>query len=248
MRVYLIPVKYACNADCTFCITEIEKIKPGFNAMTGTMKPDSIIDNLKRCADYGVNEVEVTGGGEPYLNKDLDKIVENIRTYIPNSYIKVYTNGFRFREIFFDEINVSRAHYDKDINNDIYRSKEQNDLFESLTYFRKYCNILRWKLPLMTGAIDTPEKLLSLPAMFPMVDKIVGTPLFDKVPLAKDRYVKFAEDIVHNNIKMDKTGDYCGLQPIIAADGVFYKNWDFDTHFDESMVKSWQNFTPIIKN
>ena len=228
VRFYFIPVKYACNADCVFCITEIEKLKPGFQAVRGTMKIDDVLrGNLQLAADLGMDEVEITGGGEPFLHPRLQELVLEIRDFLPAARIKIYTNGFRLREIRgIDELNLSRAHDDSGINQAIFRSKEQNELQDALGFFRPFFKTIRLQVPLMQGALDTPEKLIAFAERQKNADLIVARPLFDGVHLGKERYVRF--EVQHPKIKLDRTGDYCGMRPVIAADGNFYRDWNFD--------------------
>ena len=65
----------------------------------------------------GITRFEITGGGEPFLNDNLSYIVNTIKEIIPNSYIKLYTNGFILKEAGnIDELDISLVSDDDSIN------------------------------------------------------------------------------------------------------------------------------------
>lgn len=235
----MIPVKYACNADCSFCITEDEKLRPGFAAIPGAMRVSrATSDVFRTIADMGATELEITGGGEPFLHNDLQKIIDLARVELPSAYFKIYTNGFSLRPLVgVDELNMSRAHWRSELNNTIFRSNAQNEMGEALAFFRQYFGTIRLQTPMMRGLIDSPEALAEMVARFgPQVDQFVVRPLFESVARGKEYYVKF--NAVGEKVKIDRTGDYCGSRPLIGADNNLYWDWSYTTKIDVSSAES----------
>src|SRR3989344_1498299 len=104
-RMYVIPVRNVCNADCSFCYMKEKKNLSGPQFMN-VSKLERKVKNL-----FGqFNEAEITGGGDPTLHPEINRI---IKFFMENRvYTKMYTNGFLLREIEkIDEINISRVHF-----------------------------------------------------------------------------------------------------------------------------------------
>lgn len=223
-RLYLLPVMYECNAACTFCISDIDA--PKFQAKPPYFPIATLLKSLEKYAALSVKEVEITGGGEPFLHPQLQNIIDALRYTWPSIYIKLYTNGFRHRPIRgVDELNISRCHDDTEKNNELYRATKPTDLIETLAYFRPMVPKIRLQVTTLKGYIDSPEAAIALIERVPMVDTFVFRPLFDKCGLEKDKYVEFKVD--HPKAKNDLTGDYCDTRPILATDGVLYHDWSF---------------------
>ena len=89
-KCYIIPVEKACNADCTICISKSRNYNSGCQFL---LIDDNFIENLKLLNRRGIRKFEITGGGEPFLNDELESIVKLVRYFVRGSYIKVYTNG-----------------------------------------------------------------------------------------------------------------------------------------------------------
>jgi organic radical activating enzyme len=236
-RVYLIPVKYACNADCTFCITEREKLQPAFAALGEYLPADRLREVLQPLPEE-VTEIEVTGGGEPFLHPKLPEILEQIRSWRPSVKIKLYTNGFLLRPIPpVDELNISRCHDDTARNQEVYRGRRPTDLEAAARFFRPFAESIRLQVPLMRGYIDSPqaaEAMIGRCRSF--IDGFVFRPLFPSVALEQDKAVRFA--FTHPLAKMDDLQpDYCGSRPVIGSSGVLYRDWTFTQPMDPEELR-----------
>jgi molybdenum cofactor biosynthesis enzyme MoaA len=173
-----------------------------------TIPPFIPIGKLKRKIQpilENFDEVEITGGGEPVLHPQIQEILNIFK----NKYIKMYTNGFSFKPIpKIDEINISRVHWDSNINKAFYRSDMQNDLEDVIRYYKKYAKKIRIQTILLKGAIDTREKILEFVSKFEKdVDTFMFRTLFPSCNLEKDRFVDYPEDINHPKVKLDTTLD-----------------------------------------
>lgn len=201
-RMYLIPVKDKCNANCTFCYMhekEKDELKPRFIDLS---KLENIVSEL----GGGVKEVEITGGGEPLLHPKIEDIVSLFQK--ENIYTKIYTNGFLLKPIKkIDEMNISRVHWDSEINNKFYRSKSHNELRDVLEYYRKPADKIRMQTILLKGAIDSKEKIEEFVSKYEdIVDVFMFRKLFDSCKREKDRFVEYP-DLNHPKVVFDKTLD-----------------------------------------
>lgn len=247
-RLYVIPVKYQCNADCTFCITEEAKLHPSFANIKEWLKPEAVAEFCQKFAALRIKELEITGGGEPFLNPHLQQIISIFKTAWPSVYIKLYTNGFLLKPIAdVDELNVSRAHDDTARNNEVFRAKSPVALAETIAYFRPMVAKLRIQTPLLLGCIDTAEKAIEMIERHPLVDQFVFRPLFSKVNRDKNRYIGFS--VAHPRAKNDVTGDYCGDRPVFTSNGKLYWNWNYDREATEADIhalnQTLEEFKPI---
>lgn len=229
MRLYIHPTKNICNANCKFCITKDQfKYNKKFNTLPDFLIPSSIFaESLMKVKDR-VREIEITGGGEPSMNIHLYTLIDIIRKGLPNVYIKIYTNGLNglyFGDV--DELNVSRVHWDDGKNKEIMGIPELN-LYNKLKTIKNCYFKTRLQIPLIKGYIDSPNSALEWVNKWEFcVDKFMFRELFNKCNKIKDLFVPMI-DIKHDIIKLDTTGDYCDLMPIIATDGKLYKNWNFE--------------------
>lgn len=154
MKCYMIPVESLCTNDCVFCTTKQLDIKEEYKTMDIN---DQFYKNLNELKD--IKCFEITGGGEPFLNINLNKIVDLIKN---NAYVKVYTNGTILRKIHnIDELNISLVHYKTEIDR-LYTSRKI-DIIDTLEYFREnYDCLLRLSVVLLKGVIDSNEKIHEL--------------------------------------------------------------------------------------
>ena len=248
-RLYVIPVKYECNADCTFCITEEAKLHPAFSAVKEWLTPESTEAFCQQFAKLKIKEVEVTGGGEPFLNPKLQQILNHFKEAWPDLKVKIYTNGFLLKPLYgLDEVNISRAHDDTVKNNEIFRTKHPIDLTRSIAFFRPLTRTLRVQVPLLKGYIDTPEAAIALIERHPLVDQFVFRPLFSKVAREKDKYVQFS--VIHPRAKNDVTGDYCGDRPVLASNGKLFWDWNYTREIKPAELtklnQALANFKPSL--
>ena len=138
----------------------------------------------------------------------------------------MYTNGFLLIDLAINEINISRVHWDSQINNDHYRSKSQNDLNETLDHYQKYAGKIRMQTILLKGAIDNQEKALEFISNYEdKVDVFMFRTLFPKTDLEKQNFVPYFE-INHPKVKIDKTLD----------------NYDKDVYFVDSAGTLYDHF------
>jgi len=177
-----------CNADCVFCSSKFRAAE--FPGLPEAMAIDADFDVvLQRLASEPVLKYEITGGGEPFLNRHLQAIVHGIRAALPSAHIKVYTNGHIFRRLDgIDELNISVAHWDTSVNNAIFRVHTPKSILSILDFFspeRTYK--LRLSIPMIRGGIDDPSKAREMiDRTWPRVDGYVLRPLFSFTPERAD--------------------------------------------------------------
>lgn len=201
-RLYLIPVKDACNASCTFCYMKEKLVDPDkaqlidFERLKTMILP--VIDEFQ--------EVELTGGGEPLLHPKINDIIQFFKDN--NKYVKLYSNGFKLKNIpVIDEINISRVHWNSKINNQFYQSKFQNDLDKTLNHYQTFAKKIRMQTILLKGAIDTKEKLEEFISKHEdRVDTFMVRTLFTKCALDKEKFVDYFP-LKHPKLVYDKTLD-----------------------------------------
>lgn len=102
LKLYVLPSEVTCNAKCAFCVTKQRKYKNIF------LKVEDLYKALKNT-DF--EKIEITGGGEPALNKDIDKIIKICCEKAPT---QIYTNGTLDPNSISDNILfvcISRAHW-----------------------------------------------------------------------------------------------------------------------------------------
>lgn len=224
-KFYVVPVQKKCNCDCEFCISKVRD----YNKEEEFMLPNSAFEkNVKLLSQRGIKKVEITGGGEPFLNPKLNQIISQIKKEIPDSYIKVYTNGnLLIKLIDVDELNISVVHYETETNDKFMNPTKSIDILTKLKFFKDNMpkTKIRLSIPLIKGCIDTKEKLekfISLTNNY--VDEYVVRTLYPKTKNKDDMYVDFA----FNNSKVvferdNDVKDFDGL--IMWSDNKVYSNW-----------------------
>lgn len=236
-KVYLVPVKRACNANCTFCISKeysASNIREVIN-----LHNEEVIKNLQKSFkvikdNFKIEKFEVTGGGEPFLNNYLQDIIDTIKMEFSDIYIKLYSNGFILQEIKnVDELNISRSHYDSVINNKVYLSKKQNDLEETLKFFRPMVKELRLCTVMMKDIMDTKEEYQKMVDKLDyLIDTFVLRPLIPEKESMKDQIVHF--DFHHPKLKKDEIDCFCHKHLVIGPDGKLYEDFNFNNEFSVS--------------
>ena len=201
-RLYLIPVREICNASCSFCYMKEKEINTAIPQFIDISNLEEIVDEIRS----EIKEVEITGGGEPLLHKEIGKIIELFKSR--KIYTKMYTNGFLLKEIpKVDEINISRVHWNSEINNKFYQSSQQNDLDDVLTHYQKFSNKIRMQTILLKDAIDSKEKALQFIRKYEdKVDVFMFRTLFNSCSLDKENFIPYF-DLNHPKVKIDKTLD-----------------------------------------
>lgn len=222
-KCYIIPTQKACNCDCTFCISKTRNYNKHEEFL---VVDDRFIENIYTLKKHGVTRFEITGGGEPFLNENLNEIIFTIKRIIPNSYIKLYTNGNILKKVSnVDEINISVVSNDLEINNK-FMNGNNIELIDKLKFFKDGNVKLRISLPLIKGAIDTKEKLDKfIEETNIYVDEYVIRTLYPKTPNKNNLYIDF--DYNNKKVIMEKDNavtDFNGL--ILWSDNKFYNNWN----------------------
>lgn len=112
MKIYVVPVENLCNARCYFCITRFKNEK-GFGELL------NVADLSKIFLMEGIDKIEITGGGEPFLHPKITEIINNCVRKAPT---QIYTNA-SLLSLLSDEVLknllylcISRLHYDDGFN------------------------------------------------------------------------------------------------------------------------------------
>lgn len=224
-KCYILPTTSLCNANCEFCIAG----EMNFSFRNNFLKiDDKFIANIQYLKSIGVKTIEITGGGEPFLNKNLPEIISVIRTYLKDSYIKIYTNGYTLHPIpIINEINISRAHWDESLNQTIMHIKKRVNLKKVVQYFSQYkSDKIRLSTPFLKGYIDSVSKIEYLLNTYgDLFDEFVFRPLYQNSP----SYQKYFVDLDFSNSKVIVDKDSCDINRdtiILASDNCFYNNWN----------------------
>lgn len=176
-----------------------------------------------------ISKLEFTGGGEPFLNKNLNDIIVFVKHHFPNTYSKLYTNGFILKPVSqVDEINISRSHWDSAINKKIYKSALQNNLKEAVSFFKQFCIKIRTCTVLEQGAIDSEDKALAMIMALPEVDQFVFRPMNKESRLLS--YIDF--DISHPKALKDEIDCTCHKSLVLAPNGKLY----YDFNLSEEII------------
>lgn len=227
-KCYIVPVQKSCNCDCVFCISKSRN----YDKENEILKVDNnFIENIKLLKKREIKKFEITGGGEPLLNPNIESIVNIIKEIIPDSYIKIYTNGFIFKTISgIDEVNISLVCNNDVINNLFMNPKNDNSFIKRITYYRKNYPLskLRLSIPLIKGGVDNIDKLNKLIADTScFVDEYVVRTLYPHSLIYEYGYVEFPiEDKRVIYEKDNDVSDFDGL--ILWSDNHFYKDFNLD--------------------
>lgn len=148
-----------CNADCSFCGSK----------ETGIFDENKYFDKLKKIAEkVPINKLNFTGG-EPTLNLErLDRLIKGTLEIIPSVYIVINTNGHNFEKIFEENIHemvgniqLSRHHYNDDINNKILGVKSvSKEVIKSIASELENKRLLNLSCNLMKDYIDNEEEII----------------------------------------------------------------------------------------
>ncbi len=122
MKLYVIPIGWACQAHCKYCITKYRNTK------------NDILDlkTLKKVLEKNNYEkIEITGGGEPTLHPKINEIIKICANNAPTI---MYTNGVMKpskKYMLLKQLCISRAHYNNKKNKEIMKVKYNiNDFYE----------------------------------------------------------------------------------------------------------------------
>lgn len=227
-KCYVIPTQKRCNCNCDFCISK----QRSYNKNQEFLIPDKkLIETILLLKERNIRKFEITGGGEPFLNNNLQEIIDLVKGIIPDCYIKLYTNGNILKPIRnIDEINISVVHYKQDINNSIMHANKSYDIITKLKYFKEQLpsSKIRLSIPLMKNGIDTKEKLdefIKLTSF--LVDEYVVRTLYPGTKDQENKYVYFE----YNNplVIIEKDLDVKNFDGLVLwSDGNIYSNWQLN--------------------
>lgn len=227
-KCYIIPVQNTCNCDCTFCISKSRN----YDKKEELLKvDDKFIENIQLLKRRNIKKFEITGGGEPLIHPDIELIVSIIKKVIPDSYIKLYTNGFILKTIEgIDEVNLSIVSNNDEINALFMNPKNNIPFNQRIMYFRENypSSKLRLSIPLIKGGIDNIEKLDALiKNTTQIIDEYVVRTLYPHSLIYNDSYVEFPinnKKVIYE--KDNDVSDFDGL--ILWSDNEFYKEFNLD--------------------
>lgn len=223
-KCYVVPTKSVCSANCVFCITKKRK----YNDYKEFIEIDSKFeDNLHLLMKKNIKRFEITGGGEPFLNNNLQQIIDKIRNSSPDVFIKLYTNGNMQKKINgIDELNISVTHWDSDINNSFMNFNNRTNVMSNIEFFgldRTYK--LRLSVPLLRGGIDSPEKAKELiDRTKEWVDSYVMRPLFENTHGREKYFVDF--EFHHPDVELDRNCSFDDDVILWWTDNEIYAKWD----------------------
>jgi len=147
MKLHIVPVENECNATCPCCITKFKK-ETGFGKHLD-------VNHLEKIKDLDIDEIEITGPGEPFLHK---RIAEIISLCISKAPTQVYTNGSlviqkgaRLRKLMY--LCLSRMHHEDKKN-----IKLMNVRYKIVDLQKLFVPI-KLSVVLMKGGIDNARDL-----------------------------------------------------------------------------------------
>lgn len=227
-KCYIAPVQKKCNCSCTFCISKVRN----YDKTEEFLIPDNVFENnVKLLKQRGIKKIEITGGGEPLLNSNIRQIISTIKRHIPDSYIKLYTNGNILLKIDgIDELNISVVHYDTNINNHFMNPAKGIDILTKLKFFKENMpqTKIRLSIPLLKGGIDTKEKLEEF---IKLTDKYVSEyvvrTLYPKTKNKDEIYVDFPFE--HPKVIFERDNDVTDFNGLIMwSDNKVYSDWNLN--------------------
>lgn len=83
-KLYILPMKLVCNANCSWCLSK----QNNKNSIREKLELDEIfLSNFKKSYEFlktlPISKLEFTGGGEPFLNKNLNDIIVFVKHHFP---------------------------------------------------------------------------------------------------------------------------------------------------------------------
>lgn len=224
-KCYIVPTQKLCNCNCLFCISKSRN----YNKEKEFLEvDDEFIENIYKLKKHGITKFEITGGGEPFLNNNLSNIVMSIKKIIPDSYIKLYTNGNILKKINgVDEIDISIVSNELVVNKKFMNSNNIG-LIDKLKFFKDDNVKLRLSIPLIKGAIDNKNKLNKFIDETKLyVDEYVVRTLYPGTRNINDLYVDFPYE--RDKVIMERDNNVCNSSDIILwSDNNFYNSWKLD--------------------
>lgn len=221
-KCYIIPVQRKCNCSCVFCISKSRN----YNKNEEFLQCDErFIKNIYQLKKNGITRFEITGGGEPFLNSSLQQLIYTIKVVIPDSYIKLYTNGNILKKIEgIDELDISVISDDIDINNKFMHGNNIT-LNEKLQFFRSNDIKIRLSIPLIKGGIDDIlklKKMIDSTSMY--VSEYVVRTLYPHTLNLDKLYIDF--NFEDNRVIIERDNDVSDFYGyILWSDNNIYSDW-----------------------
>jgi len=104
VRLYIVPTENECNAKCPCCMVKIKEEK----RFGEKLNPE----HLEKIKDLDVDEIILSGGGEPFLNKKIcdiiSKCIDKAPTEVHTNFQNTLSRGCRLKELKY--LCVSRLH------------------------------------------------------------------------------------------------------------------------------------------
>jgi len=239
MRLYIIPTENDCNATCPCCTTKLKK-ETRFGERLDSK-------HLEKIRDLDVDEIHISGGGEPFLNK---RICEIISKCIDKAPTEVYTNGqnvlargCRLRKLKY--LCVSRLHNEEGKNIKLmgvkrFRILDMHRLFVPLKLsivLMKKCvsnaRELRKFLNWSSDVIKAKAVVVKQMAKFDYPNNVQGM-FISAEKVFKEMQINDYERNEYGNpifrfkkmdVEIEENGIYEINCLVMRSDGIIYKGW-----------------------
>ena len=205
-----------CNASCSFCTYSNDASKWNGEKYKEVLK--HITSKIK------IRKIGVSGG-EPMLNWDNFLEISNISKEIsPNSELSLNTNGYKMDRFFshpiykeYDFIQLSRHHYDDNINDKIFKCKSPtSDEIKSYSEMQTHKDQLQFRCNLIKGYINNKEEIFKFLEWSNLIG-INNIGLISLMPVndySKENYIYFKiNELIGDNFmlsrKMSRVGGCC---------------------------------------
>lgn len=90
----VIEIQGGCNFSCTMCPQDL-RIGGRHKGFITKMSLEEFEENVKDCAQHGLNVVNLDGSGEATLNKRLPEYIKVVKKY--GAQAVIFSNGFRMK-------------------------------------------------------------------------------------------------------------------------------------------------------
>ena len=244
MKLYVLPVERACDARCSFCITDFR------DAITRKQFLDvAALEKVLRTIE--VEKIEITGGGEPTLHPALDTIIDLCTAKAPT---QLYTHGARITSIQsipkLQYLCISRAHYDDQENERIMGIKYDMGQLQpvkvplkfSLLLHRSGIHTLEEVQTYLAWAQDKAQKVVlrqlfehdhhkNTPQDTPKIDGeyVSSETLFQNLNIRSFQQTASGNPVFsYGRLEVEVEFRSCACEmnnPVLHADGKLYKGW-----------------------
>ncbi len=140
---------YSCSETCSYCMYKNTRDRAGNAINVEEMRLDSLVKLITELAGFGVNRIEISGGGEPLEYSHFSEFLQEIKklkSKFPNISFGLLTNGMHIDKYlakdllyaFDDYIRISRFE-------SVSLSSDQNSNNENHTWLSNVCGLLEEK-------------------------------------------------------------------------------------------------------